>query len=355
MDEKHSSVNQKTNRTLITKVAAGVCVVIALALGLGLGLGLGLKKKNSLTLNIPYLKPPVQSATPSGFKTRRMLRDDVSRTLTPITSSDALNTIKSRLFSEGPGDFTYRLGMVDTRFQEIKKRTEESETPKVCLKTTPSKFEPSLPNDENFLMYLQCYEKLSDQLSVYFGQKDDVFYIAELQKSSGNTPTIAVLANVDSAGNKVDVWQIIVDDNQTPKKVAVTHIQADKTESTMHIVTAATSTGTGIGCGLKFSSTTSSLWFFGFPADDNSGGMTCPTTSDANYIASTVSGDWQDYCVDPVTFLSNSGACSSLNTNFPLTIFTFNELGTTSYANSAYDLIFNPDMPSGLVEFNKQE
>ena len=354
MDENHSSVNQKTNRTLIIKVAAGVCVVIALALGLGLGLGL--KKKNSLILNIPYLQPPVQSATPSGFKTRRMLRDDVSRILNnAISTSDATNIIKIRLFDKGPGDFTERLGMVDTRFQEIKKRTEESETPKVCLKTTPSKFEPSLPNDEKFLMYLQCYEKLSDQLSVYFGQKDDVFYIAELQKSSGNAPTIAVLANVDSAGNKVDVWQIIVEDNVTPKKVAVTHIQADKTASTMHIVTAATSIGTGIGCGLKFSSSTSSLWFFGFPADDGVSGQSCPTSDDAAYIASTVMGDWVDYCVDPVTFSSKS-TCSSLSTNFPLTIFTFNELGTSSYADSAYDLIFNnPDMPSGLVEFNKQE
>ena len=49
-----------TTRILIT---VGVsCSVIALAVGLGVGLGM--KKTSGTELNIPYLKPPVVSASP---------------------------------------------------------------------------------------------------------------------------------------------------------------------------------------------------------------------------------------------------------------------------------------------------
>jgi len=54
----------KWTTTRILIIVGVSCSVIALAVGLGVGLGV--KKKNSVTeLNIPFLKPPVQSATPA--------------------------------------------------------------------------------------------------------------------------------------------------------------------------------------------------------------------------------------------------------------------------------------------------
>jgi hypothetical protein len=295
-----------------------------------------------------------------------MLREEsdiVNRQLVnnPITTSDAMSTIKTRLFQAGPGDFSYRLGMVDGRLQEIKKRAKESDTPKECLTVTSEKFEPKLPNNEAFPMYFSCKEEMSGgQLNVYFGQKDDKYYVAELQKGGnvpglGNIPSIAVLASVDSEGNKVDVWQIVVDDTASPKTVSVFHINADKVANTIQVITASTSSGTGVGCGIKMSSTASSMWVYGFAGDDGSP-VTCPTdATNGDYINSVVAGDWQSYCVNPTTLLdiSPSTLCSTISTNFPLADFSYNQLDLNSYANDAYSLIFNPVMPAGLIDFKK--
>ena len=277
-----------------------------------------------------------------------------------ILTPAAMLTIETKLFQKGPGDFSNRLGMVDGRLQEIKKRAKESDTPKECLSVTSEKFEPKLPNNEAFPMYFSCKEEMSGQLSVYFGQKDDKYYVAELQKGGnvaglGIIPSIAVLASVDSEGNKVDVWQIVVEDTASPKTVSVFHINADKVANTIHVITASTSTGTGVGCGIKMSSTTSSLWVYGF-AGDNGSPITCPTDiTTGDYISSTVDGNWQSYCVNPATLLdlSPSTLCSTISTNFPLTDFSYAQLVSTSYANDAYSLIFNPVMPAGLVDFKK--
>ena len=335
----------------------GVALGVAIGLAVGLGVGLGMKKKNSTELNIPLLKPPVVSASPQGLKgSRRMLRienENFDRKLVTITTSSAMSTIKTKLFGPGPGDFSYRLGMVDERLQEIKQRAKESDTPKECLSVTSEKFEPKLPNNEAFPMYFSCKEEMSGgQLNVYFGQKDDKYYVAELQKGSGNIPSIAVLASVDSAGNKVDVWQIIVDAAASPKTVSVFHINADKVANTIQVITASTSGGTGVGCGIKMSSTSSSLWAYGY-ASDNGSPNPCPTGGD--YINSVVNADWQSYCVNPSTLLdiTPSSTCSTLSSSFPLTAFSYAQLVSTSYANDAYNLIYNPVLPTGLVDFKK--
>ena len=299
------------------------------------------------------------------MKARRRLRtdnDNINRNLASntILESDAIDTIKTRLFQEGPGDFSYRLGMIDERLQEFKTRAKESD--KECLSTIAVKFEPTLPNNEAFPMYFSCKEEMSSQLSVYFGQKDGQYYVAELQKGGtvaglGNIPSIAVLASVDSAGNKVDVWQIAVEDTANPKTVSVFHIMADKIANTIQVIAAATSTGTGIGCGIKMSSTASALLVYGYPGDNNSpSGNLCPNNNN-DYINSVDSGAglWEVYCVNPVTLASISPdtPCTSLLSGFPLAAFSYADLVSTAYADSAYSLIFSPSLPDGLVDFKK--
>lgn len=302
------------------------------------------------------------------MKARRRLRtdnDNINRNLvaSTIAESAAITTIKTRLFQEGPGDFSWRLGMVDQRLQEFKTRAKESD--KECLSTIAVKFEPTLPNNEAFPMYFSCKEEMSSQLSVYFGQKDGLYYVAELQKGGtdavlGYIPTIAVLASVDSAGNKVDVWQIAVEETANPPKtVSVFHIMADKLANTIQVIAAATSTGTGIGCGIKMSSTASALMVYGYPGDNNSpSGNLCPTDTNPNdYINSVVTGagNWDIYCVNPdtLTTISPNTPCTSLLSGFPLADFSYANLVTTTYANSAYSLIFSPSLPDGLVDFKK--
>lgn len=333
-------------------VVASVLVVVGLALGLGLGLGLK-SSGDVVSLDIPFLKPPVYSASPTGLKSRRrLLRNeshDVDRLLSQFTTSSAMTTLKSRLFTSGPGDFNYRLGLVDNRLQEFKTRALESN--RVCLSTSASLFSPTLPNLESFPMYFSCKEKMSDSLNVYFGQKDGKYYVAELTTGS---PSIGVLASVDSAGTVVDVWQIMADSTSTPKTASVFHINADKTSGTIQVIGAASYVGTGVGCGIKMSSTSSAMWFYGNPSDNGSPSP-CPTdTTTGDYLASVVSGDWQSFCVDPSTLTDiSSSLCTTLSTSFPQSDFSYAQLVSDGYGATAYTLISSPTLPSGLVDFNE--
>ena len=282
----------------------------------------------------------------------RTENDNFNRNLAALITGAAMPIIKSNLFVAGPGVFTYRLGMVDERLQEFKTRAKESN--KECLSTTAVKFEPKLPNSEAFPMYFSCKEAMSTELNVYFGQKDDNYYVAELQKGTANSPSIAVLASVDSAGNKVEVWQVMVDATANPKTVSVSHIKADKSANTIQVIDAATMTGTNVGCGIKLSSTASALWVYGDPRDAVSNACGAGITS-GDYASSTDSGDYANYCVDPTALtdisagLANGGACSALKSGFQLAIFRYDQM--SGYANDGYDLIFNPQLPAGLVDF----
>jgi hypothetical protein len=329
-----------------------VLIAIGLAcVGIGLGVGLGIyfsNNDNPIELDMPYLKPPVYAASPEGLKGSR-------RILATFTTSAATAQVKTKLFGGGTGDFTYRLGMVDDRLQELKERAKESR--KLCLTTTPELFSPELPNGESFPMYFSCKEDVSDDLSIYFGQKDGTYYLAELQEGGTNTagsyPSIAVLASVDSDGNNVDVWQIIVDETASPKTASVFHINADETSDTIQLIAASTNQVTGVGCGIKMSSSSAALWIYGNPSDNSPNA--CPTDVTANdYTNSVVAGDWQSFCVDPELLTDIiSTSCLTMSTSFPLTSFSYAQLVSTSYADKAYNLIFDPTLPSGLVDFNE--
>jgi hypothetical protein len=211
-------------------------------------------------------------------------------------------------------------------------------------------------------MYFSCKDRLSEKLTVYFGKKNTTWYLAELQKTDNviapTTPTIAVLASIDSDGNQVDTWQIMVDETLPDKNSSVLHIKADKKANTISVLTASSITqtqgqqlgSTGVGCGIKLSSTSSELWIFGYPADNRPTGA-CPS-SDADYLSSTASSNnWQDFCVHPSQLTDINAGCTALR-NFSLSIFSYSQLVSSSYGKFAYNMIYNPQMPSGIVDFS---
>jgi len=331
--------------------------LVVVGLGLGIGLGLGLKKAKGTALDFPLIRPPVYASTPSALKpsSRRRLAFGIA--------VDAASQIKDKMYAAGPANYLSRLSSVDGRLAELKTRALES--PKVCLTKAAQKFEPPLPNDESFPMYFSCKEVMNSQLTVYFGQSEGQNYLAELQKSDGaNSPTMAVLAKIDSAGTKTDVWQIIVADTATPKTVSVIHIRADQTTSTNHVIVAATSTGLGVGCGVKLSASSTALWVYGDPADNMVGDtyqssvLPCPTDVgyDTNTVPSspTAGNTWAAFCLDPSSLLSiASTLCDSLKSSYPLSSFSYAQLVSTSYADKAYTLITSPTMPAGLTDFKE--
>jgi hypothetical protein len=332
--------------------------LVVVGLGLGIGLGLGLKKAKGTALDFPLIRPPVYASTPSALK------PSSRRRLAFNSAADAGSQIKDRMYSAGPANYLSRLSSVDGSLAELKTRALES--PKVCLTKAAQKFEPQLPNDESFPMYFSCKEVMNSQLTVYFGQSEGQNYLAELQKSDGaNSPTMAVLAKIDSAGTKTDVWQIIVADTASPKTVSVIHIRADQTTSTNHVIVAATSNGLGVGCGVKLSASSTALWVYGDPADNNVGDtyqssvQLCPT--DGGYDTNTVpsspvsaTNTWATFCLNPSTLSSiTSTLCDSLKSGYPLSSFSYAQLGSTSYADKAYTLITSPTMPAGLTDFKE--
>jgi hypothetical protein len=226
----------------------GIAFGVALALALGLGLGLGLKPPGN-PLNIPELKPPVKASTPSGLNgqvSRQLLRQ-----LQGLPSN--ITVIRDRFFTEGPTDFTYRLGMIDGRMKELKTRNNES--PRKCVKNAPTLWSPpSLPGGRTFPMYFSCVEDMGEGsgLSVYFGVKDSIAYLMEVQKppASSTSPTMAVLARAHTDSSYVDVIQVI-QQSSTNNASSWMFVQANKTSQSLEFAVAAQTTGTGVGCGVK--------------------------------------------------------------------------------------------------------
>jgi len=221
-------------------------VVLGLALGLGLGLGLKKSSTSGTALSLPALKPPVTAATPAGLsqsRRRRLVQTEVQ-------------TIKDRLFSPGPTDFTTNLGKIDTRFTELSTRA--AEFSRKCLTDVPQKWLPgggaSLPGNLSFPMWLQCSEVLSSSLRLLFGVGPDNFaYVAELQTG---TPTMAILARAPMNGTMVEVVQVILPGASLAGiwgAMSWFFVSANKNTRDLQLSVAANrpEAGTGVGCGMR--------------------------------------------------------------------------------------------------------
>lgn len=241
------------------KVALIFCAVAVAAVALGVGLGLGLRRAFP-TLSLPKLQPPVVAATPSGFKTvRRLAR--------ALQAASSLQTVKDRLFSPGPTDFTARIAKVDERLAEFATRSAEFQ--RKCVSATPLAWTPAgLPGGVSFPMAFQCKEALSGpgDLTLYFGVGADNFaYVAELQTAlSSGVPRMAVLAKAPLDGSAVEVIQVM-DNSATSGPTSTTwlYISANKTTVTMEVSVAATAAGVGVGCGVRLRAANSLVWAAG--------------------------------------------------------------------------------------------
>jgi hypothetical protein len=252
-----------------SKIALIIGAVALVAVALGVGLGLGLRRASNFpTLSLPKLQPPVVASTPAGFRSARLL---ASRSLQ--VPSSPLQTIKSRLFSAGPTDFSARIAKIDERLAEFATRSAEFQ--RKCLSATPVAWTPAgLPGGISFPMSFQCREALGGPggLTLFFGVGADNFaYVAELQNadsSSSSAPRMAVLAKAPLDGSAVEVIQVMdVSTASGPSRTSWLLISANKTALTMEISVAATAAGVGVGCGVRLRSASSLIWAAGEFAD----------------------------------------------------------------------------------------
>jgi len=305
----------------------------------------GSDKKKGKSLGIPAIKPPVDSVTPEGLKPALGLNNSCGN-----ESGSPIERMKSRLFCPGPGDFRYRLGMVDGRMQELNTRSEESE--KACTTAAPQEWQPPLPEGETFNMYFSCRENMGNGLSVLFGQHDGYHYVAELQNPGGDNlgstsaPDIAVLARIDAAGNQVEVWQIIAtSDGSNWMKV-----KADKASKAMEAVFMGSSMGYGVGCGVNLRANQTLLFANGIVNDFGFPGQ-CSGFSDppANQVDLRL-----DSCLNAET-LADQGAtaCQSAGlSTFGYLPYKHENVATWDQADFAKSLIKGTGIPEGIASFN---
>lgn len=288
----------KPGKNLFAKVgiALGVLAVVALALGLGLGLGLKKSSNSGTALSVPALQPPVLASTPAGLRQSRLRQ--LQGQQSPI------QVIKQRLFSSGPTDFTGRIGLIDGRFSELSQRA--SRSPRKCLTEVPQQWLPAggaLPGGLVFPMWLQCSEAVSSSLTLLFGiGPNNVVYVAELQTTSGNGPTMAVLARSPMNGTQVEVVQIILDVSTggTIGGMSWFFISANNATRDLQLSVASNRAGTGVGCGVRM---------HGLPASNGSPALFYVAGEVADPFApNPCSGNITSLCID-----GTSGSLATLN------------------------------------------
>lgn len=215
--------------------------IIPIVLGLSLGSCGIFEEEEGESLNVPQLEPPVARNTPSGLQ--------VSAALTGATSNDPMQVLKSRLFSPGPTDYKDRLQKIDERMAELDRRAKESE--RKCTKDPATIWNPpfKFPNGESFPMYFSCRENLSEQSTLAFGKEGEYFYLAELQKSGGQGPAIAVLSRAKLDGSYTEAWQIVGDQSADYSVLA---IKANDADGSLELSVGGNSSGLGVGCGIRF-------------------------------------------------------------------------------------------------------
>lgn len=297
------------------------------------------------SLSIPPIKPPVVQATPAGLaRAARRLREVLAqvRQLQPslMTPAYGLQVVKDRLFSGGPTDFTFRLGMVDSRTTEYNNRQKEG-SGRSCVGQQLQTWSPVLPTGAaSFPMQFSCVEQMdqgTSGLSVYFGQAADAAYIAEIQNppAGSSNPRMAVLARVAMNGTQVQVWQVVADTTNTSSWM---QIKANQDTKDLELSVAATSPGTGLGCGIVFRSVNGLIWAKGEFNDQGSAGLNCGSFN------TTVCANGTD-----LTQLG-SGNCSSM-ANSSLTQMTYATLLAGNSGPAAYTMITNPGIQS-VTNFN---
>jgi len=337
-----------------------ICAIVLLFLGIFLVILflVILPLTTKTALDVPEVQPAVTAGKPAGFTSRRMLRNGVlesdgagrllSGFVDTTTVSYKMGVIKERIFQAGPLQPEERLGMVDQRMTELKNRNEE-ENGRKCVREDPKVWKPSevaggFPDGTVFPMYFSCIEKMSEQLTVLFGLKDDYAYIAEIQnygQNGGDNPTMAVLAKSTKDGDQVEVWQINLESSTSS---TWGRLSAKKADKMLEMSVGSQGANVGVGCGFRMNSKDSKLWTVAeFNSEGGNGGSYSCGTNSTSICVDASSSSFSE--------LSDSD-CSGLN-SFNLGEITYSILSTGSYHNNAWKLISESGVDGlGLTDFN---
>jgi hypothetical protein len=309
--------------------------------GLLAAVACGKKDEKSNPFNAPAVKPPVESQSPSGFKSLSFA----------LASDPSLAAIKSRFYSDGPTDFLDRLGKVDERMAEFESRASGSDSGKCVAEEAKLWDIKDIPGVGAFPMYFSCYDIPSQSqgttMSIYFGKKDGYWYLAELSKneSSNEPPTIGVLAKVNEAGTETTVVQVSIENNFT---TSLFHIYANETTKVFEMANASNRTNsngsgsganyTGVGCGVRLKSNASLVYGTGKFTSES-----CSTASSA-----TVCGDTATLSSGNVSDCTGAG----LN-NFSVMNLSASDLGDVSATGTGYTKVKAIIDGSGLPSVSK--
>jgi len=277
-----------------------------------------LKKQSStnesrFSLNIPDMKPPVMAVSPVGivgpsYASKIAMNDLSHAMMKPAIVFNVSETIKGRLYSGGPTDFTYRLGKVDERVAELRFRM--TTTTMNCINSTSALYSPVLPLGQKFDMYFNCKDSLDNGLAFLFFGTDKTstyFYVGEFFPARPNdlsmTSNIIVLAKVDAAANYVEIWQIISDD--TSSTASYFHIVANRTSRVLGVSVAGVGSNIGLemACGVQMVSNTNFMYASGEFADTN-----LPT----GYVCQAGGNRATTSCASSINLSDQAGQCSNM-------------------------------------------
>jgi len=292
----------------------------------------------------------VNDATPTGLKD-----DSGGRRLGVLCTglgSDGpdckteIQLIKNRMFTSGSGPLVFkeRLKSVDDRMFSLNNRSVGG-TPRQCWNETAKAWSPpSLPGGQTFTMYFNCYDKATgtsgSDLRMYFGKKDDFFYVAEIQDQGTSTAgNIAVLAKVKNDSSDVHVWQIMVTTDRT--KVDLMEIKAKRDACSgacsaidvgnlpkeLEVAFASSQTGNSdLACGIRLMSKGSSILANGIFADRD-----CTAAS----AAKTSGGSQSSACFTAANLGTSGADCSG----FSQSLYAMKDTEAAAYATNAATLI----------------
>ena len=204
------------------------------------------KKGEGTSFTVAKVKPPVEKNTPDGFLAAALMQDDAHGL------ADPGGEIKSRLYNGGPTDIMRLLDDIDSAMAGIEKRADGKVIP--CLEGDAVTVQPSYDIGSSswqlpLSMKLNCYENIEDQISRFFGQDGDDWYLFEESHADG-TSASGHAVHV-SGDNDVDMWLRVGTADFDGSRV-LAHLTSD--ESSGEIEYTHTGNGVGFGCGLHMKS-----------------------------------------------------------------------------------------------------
>lgn len=282
-------------------------------------------ESKSESLNLPALKPPVQRNTPAGMQSGSALA---------LTAETSLQTMGSRLFTNGPTSIMERLAAVDLRMKEFATKTHEDGSPVTCAAETPREWTlpAALPGGATFPMYLQCSKAFDGpsadvKFNIGFGVKDDYAYLVEIQTSSGTatSPAVATVARAKLDGTATEAWITMQKFDNSQTKGANDYfflgIKADDASKAFEVTVSGDGKGIGLDCGVRVKSDGTNVYGAGiFKSHGDSGTEDC-----TGNVTKSVT-----VCADAAALTAADAAKCAALTTFTLPAITYASMATAN-------------------------